>query len=169
MKIRILLFLFIGLLFVAACSDSTSSDENEIDAMVEELRSATVSFDDINNAIAAGWETDVSGCMEDPEQGGMGHHYGNLDFFDGRQEISEPEALMYEPLENGELEFVGVEYIIPFDALPDTAEPPVLFGQEYSQNYVFDIWALHVWTEKENPAGLFAAWNPNVSCQYAEE
>lgn len=173
MKNRTLLFLIVYLLFLAACSDSTlsdASDENEIDAMVKELRSATASFKDINNAIAAGWEADLTGCMEDQEMGGMGHHYGNLEYLDGRTVISQPQALMYEPYENGQLEFVGVEYIIPFDILPpDTAEPPVLFGQQYSPNYVFEIWALHVWSEKENPRGLFAPWNPTVSCQYAGE
>jgi hypothetical protein len=26
---------------------------------------------------------------------------------------------------------------------------------------------LHVWHFRENPSGVFADWNPRVSCQYA--
>lgn len=169
MKNLILFFTTIMLVF-AACSDSTSSDnDDETDLQVEELRNATSSFHDIDNAIEAGWSDDITGCMEDTDDGGMGHHFANLDYFDGRTTVTQPQALMYEPQANGDMEFVGVEYIIPFDVLPDTAETPVLFGQEYSRNYVFDVWALHAWTEKENPSGLFADWNPDVSCEYAEE
>jgi len=29
------------------------------------------------------------------------------------------------------------------------------------------VWALHVWAWRENPSGLYANWNPKVSCQYA--
>jgi hypothetical protein len=29
------------------------------------------------------------------------------------------------------------------------------------------IWALHVWLWKHNPSGMFADWNPNVTCKYA--
>jgi hypothetical protein len=40
----------------------------------------------------------------------------------------------------------------------------VLFGQKFSQNEVFGVWALHVWTHRTNPRGLFAPWNPRVHC-----
>lgn len=166
--INILFIIMLGITYFVACSNSTSSDDNDLELQIEELRQATSAFHDIDNAIAAGWSDDITGCMEDPDEGGMGHHYANLDYFDGRTTITEPQALMYEPLADGGLEFVGVEYIIPFDVLSDEATPPELFGQEYSRNYDFEVWALHVWTEKENPARLFADWNPNVSCQYAE-
>jgi hypothetical protein len=45
-----------------------------------------------------------------------------------------------------------------------------LFGQRFHWNEfaVGGIWALHVWLWRHNPAGLFADWNPNVSCQFAE-
>jgi hypothetical protein len=32
------------------------------------------------------------------------------------------------------------------------------------QNHTFDVWALHVWVWKHNPSGMFADWNPQVSC-----
>ena len=30
------------------------------------------------------------------------------------------------------------------------------------------FWALHIWIWKYNPSGLFAPYNPHVSCENAE-
>lgn len=165
-----LIILILSSLLFTACSNSTSSEnnDNEIDELITEVQNTTASFHDIDNAIEAGWSEDISECVEHPEEGGMGHHYARLEFFDGRTNHLEPQVMLYEPLENGGFEFIGVEYIVPFDVLPPNSEPPVLFGEEYRQNHEQEIWALHVWTEKENPSGLFADFNPNVSCQHAE-
>jgi hypothetical protein len=32
----------------------------------------------------------------------------------------------------------------------------------------FGVYGLHVWIERENPRGLFAPWNPAVSCKFAD-
>jgi hypothetical protein len=86
----------------------------------------------------------------------MGIHYvnGNL-VGDGKLDPSRPVALMYEP-RNGKLELVGVEYIVmagAWDAGNKT--PPTLIPAFYT---------LHVWAWKPNPRGVFADWNPRVSC-----
>lgn len=57
-----------------------------------------------------------------------------------------------------------VEFIVPFAVLPKTSTPPILFGQQFAVNDVFGVWALHVWTHRTNPSGLFASWNPRVHC-----
>jgi hypothetical protein len=62
------------------------------------------------------------------------------------------------------MSLVGVEFIVPYTALPRSGQAPVLFGQKFSQNDVFQVWALHVWTHRANPSGLFAPWNPRVHC-----
>ncbi len=142
-------------------------DDTEL--MLEEVREVTSDYTDINAAMDAGWETALSPCVEHPEFGGMGYHYGRMEFMDGRAVHTEPQVLLYEPLENGALEFVGVEYIIPFEIHPETADAPQLFGQPYHQNNEQGFWALHVWTEKENPAGIFNDFNSEVSCQFATE
>ncbi len=73
---------------------------------------------------------------------------------------------MYIPTEDG-LEFVGVEYAVPADLVPPI---PTLFGQEF---HPFppapddpQLFVLHVWLLEDvpNPSGLFADWNPNLSC-----
>ncbi len=158
--------LFTAALFAVACSNSTSADRFDIDSIISEVRAATQAYSNIENAKNAGWSVAISPCVEHPSDGGMGYHYGRMEFVDGRINHLEPQILLYEPLEGGGLSFVGVEYIIPFDILPADADPPELFGEHYHKNHELGIWALHVWTERENPRGMFNDWNPNVSCQY---
>jgi hypothetical protein len=64
------------------------------------------------------------------------------------------------------MEFVAVEYVIPFSIRGTEQPPPVLFGHEFKQNHTFDLWALHAWVGRDNPSGTFADWNPNVTCDY---
>ena len=168
---KLTMALFIAILctagFVMSCSDSaTSTDSIDLDALIEEVRAATAAYHNVESAKAAGWVAVMSPCVEHPSEGGMGYHYGRPGFIDGRINHLEPQILLYEPLQGGELAFVGVEYIIPFDIHPAEADAPELFGHEYHANQGLGIWALHVWTEKENPNGMFFDWNPNVSCQY---
>ena len=124
-------FLLIFLCLFVSCSkdnDSTPplSEEEQIALMIQEVKAATSSYSNINDAMNAGWNTDLSGCVEHPTAGGMGHHYANLEFMDGRVNHLEPQVLLYAMNENEEMEFLGVEYIVPFDILPANSEPPVL-------------------------------------------
>lgn len=161
--------LFLFLISGISCSDdSTSEKVDETEVMIEEVRELIQGYHDFDEAVSAGWEVDMSGCVEHPEEGGMGHHFGRPEYIDGRTNHLEPQILLFEPLENGGFELLGVEYIIPFDILPSDSEPPPLFDQNYHQNHELNIWALHVWTERENPKGMFYDWNPNVSCEHAE-
>lgn len=160
--ISICLLLLLGI----SCSDSTSSDEDNFESMINEIKDTTQNYHDVNNAKDDGWNVVMSPCVEHPTEGGMGYHYGNMDYIDGRINHLEPQVLLYQPLEGGELEFIGVEYIIPFEILSADSKAPELLGQKFHQNHELEIWALHVWTEKENPAGVFNDWNPNVSCDY---
>ena len=127
------------------------------------LRQVTASFHDFQTAAAAGWAAQITPCMESPE-GGMGFHYGNVALIDGTARVDQPELLLYEPESNGQLRLVAVEYIIPYTFHSRDAAPPVLFGQEFQQVDAFQLWGLHAWVWKHNPSGLFAPWNPEVSC-----
>jgi hypothetical protein len=66
----------------------------------------------------------------------------------------------------------GVEYVVlteAWDANHDA--PPVLMGQLFNYNGAPNryglpaFYELHVWAWKHNPDGMFANWNPNVSCE----
>ncbi len=160
----------ISVVLTGGCSDddngNTLSQEEEIALMIDEVKTATSDFQDLNVAVNAGWDTDISGCVEHPTEGGMGHHYARMEYMDGRVNHLQPQVLLYVVNENEQMEFLGVEYIVPFSVLPEDEEPPVLFNQPFHQNHEQQIWALHVWTEKENTEGMFENWNPDVTCDF---
>ena len=97
----------------------------------------------------------------------MGWHFVNVAYVDATVEVLKPEVVIYEPEKNGDLRLVGVEYIIPFTILPSTASPPSLMGQQFVLNFGDQVWMLHVWVWRHNHDGMFASWNPSVSCRYA--
>ena len=133
------------------------------------LRAATGRFHNFATAFAAGHTfLFMNMCMVDESAdnlGGMGYHYVDTALLDGTVDVRTPEAILYEPQPNGQLRLVGVEYVIPKDAWT-SEDPPVLFGRELKLN-AFDLWALHVWIWEDNPSGMFADWNPRVTCDYA--
>jgi len=133
---------------------------------IARLRDLTAPFHEFETAAAAGWGTQITGCFSDPSLGGMGYHYGNVNLIDGTVDVLEPELLLYEPQKNGRLRLVAVEYIVPFGQWT-AAEPPRLFDQSFHRNEAFGLWVLHVWHYRNNPSGMFADWNPNVSCEFA--
>jgi hypothetical protein len=131
------------------------------------LRNAMAPLHNFEKADAALYNTDLTGCMEQPGVGGMGHHYGNVDLIDGTIEEFAPEFLLFEPMKNGKKRLVAVEYVVPFTVIPPTDPAPTLHGVPFVQNYLFELWTLHVWVFEHNPNGMFAGWNPRVSCRYA--
>ena len=111
-------------------------------------------------------------CIDMPGMGAMGIHYANGGLVpDGAINALTPEAVIYEPQENGRLKLVAIEYVVlkaDWDA--QHAAPPTLFGQPFNFTAAGnrfglpDYYSLHVWLWKHNPAGTFAPWNPDVSC-----
>lgn len=138
----------------------------EVERDLATLRRVTAPFHNFDAATHAGWSAPITACMVDPAgAGGMGFHYGNTTLIDGSAQVDRPQLLLYEPEENGRLRLVAVEYIIPYTFHSRDAEPPVLFGQQFQRNDVFQLWGLHAWVWKANPSGIFANWNPRVSCE----
>ena len=156
-----MLFAVAALVLVAAHAASGHPDDD-----LETVRQVTARFADIEVARSQGWNTQVTPCMES-EAGGQGFHYGNPALISDSAALDplRPELLMYEPQADGSLAYVGIEYIIPVaDWTRD--EPPTLFGQAFHVNERFNVWVLHVWW-RDNPDGIFADFNPTVSCRYA--
>ncbi|MEP0203621.1 MAG: hypothetical protein ABJ084_05165 [Halioglobus sp.] len=164
-------YLFAAVLFTANASANSGygkelrGENTAVRAQLALLEKVTAPFASYEVAQAAGWNATISDCVESPA-GGMGYHVANMAALDGAPfELSllRPEVLLYAPMADGSMEFVGVEYIVPWT--PDNAStPPVMLGQELQYNEEQEIWALHVWIEKHNPAGIFAPFNPEVSC-----
>ena len=106
-------------------------------------------------------------CTSGIDGGAMGVHYVNGEYLkDEIPDIKRPQAVMYEPLPDGKMELVAVEYIT-------SKGPASLEGQLFSftgapNRYgLGPFYELHVWAWKPNPRGAFADMNPNVTCEHA--
>jgi len=132
---------------------------------IAQLRNATVKFHDFAYATSAngGGYTDQypAGCAASAT-GAQGVHYLNPSLVDDKVELLKPELLMYEPGPNGQMNLVGVDYVVPLN-LANTA--PTLLGVNLSPlGAPLNVWAVHIWAWRPNPLGAFAQWNPKVSC-----
>jgi hypothetical protein len=158
----------IALTSVALASSGSSKPPT---TFAETVRQATAQFKDVRKAEAAGYAL-LHGCVSGPQEGAMGIHFANGGLVgDGELDAMHPEALLYEP-NDGELQLVGVEYVVIADGWNANHQtPPVLMGQLF--NYVGApnryglpaFYELHVWAWKSNADGVFADWNPRVSCE----
>jgi hypothetical protein len=140
------------------------------------VRHATARYHNLTLAESTGYAklVDVNdiACIDMPGTGAMGVHYVKGDLVaDNRADRLRPEALVYEPVDGNKLRLVAVEYVIfqaGWDA--DHRARPKLFGQEFAlttapNRFGLDaFYSLHVWVWKMNPDGMFAAFNPRVSC-----
>jgi hypothetical protein len=133
-----------------------------------QLRAATAEFHRPEAAQAAGYDLvpGLDHCFDNPGVGGMGYHYINVGILDTTVELSKPEAMVYTPGPDGNLQLGAVEYIVPaaaWDAEGYT-HSPMLFGRFFHLNEALGVYILHVWAWKNNPSDMFDDWNPNVSC-----
>jgi hypothetical protein len=125
----------------------------EVNRDLAAARAASAKYHRIEVAIADGF-IDTGHCVASPD-GGMGYHFVNpARMGDGHLDVTEPEVLLYEKDAHGRFRLTGVEYI--------GDEGDALFGRTFTPTPAGP--ALHVWLWKHNPSGMFADWNPNVSC-----
>ncbi|MGH8946407.1 MAG: hypothetical protein ACRDVL_09665 [Acidimicrobiia bacterium] len=129
-----------------------------------EARLATARFHKVAHAEAAGYGStlDTLGCFQNPGVGGMGLHYLDGSLLDATVDEKAPEALVYEMRDDGTLELVALEYIVPIAAWNEE-ELPSLFGQHFHAHPVLPLYVLHAWIWRPNPLGMFQDWNPNVA------
>ncbi len=145
------------------------------------VRAATARFHDLDAALEAGYELGwvngsgiriITGCVFHPTLGAMGYHY----FHPGlMSELAvdplEPEALVYAPGENGKLKLAAVEWVVrgPNSNPPGVTPPPIPTVLGMEMHILVPppgpaFYLMHAWVWKPNPAGMFADWNPEVTC-----
>jgi len=142
---------------------SSASAQAPIGAQLAQVRAATAKYHNVSKAIADGY-VQVSPCVSSPA-GGMGVHYRKNALLNGQVNALTPEVLVYQPMKNGKLRLVAVEYFEFATAVNNTA--PTVLGQTFVGPETHGIPAhfeLHVWLWKHNPSGMFAQWNPRVVC-----
>jgi hypothetical protein len=141
--------------------------------LVDKVRAATAQFLDVNVPLRSGWVVGTP-CVSGPNSGAMGVHVILPSRVgDGVLNASEPEALIYEPLPNGSLRLVGVEFIVlasdwasmhPEGGTPAVDGHLTNFVDEPNRYGLKAFYELHVWAWEHNPNGSFADWNTQVSC-----
>lgn len=151
-----------------AAPDATGSDVNRDLARV---RQATVHLRTVEAAERAGY-VHASECVEVPGLGAMGFHSLNpVLASDSVVDLEHPEILLFAS-SGGGLRLVGVEYF-KADADQNLAtddDRPTLFGRGFDgpmEGHEPDMpihYDLHVWVWEGNPDGVFAQFNPSLSC-----
>src|SRR5262245_18698287 len=157
----------------ATFAAAVGTDSNEIQLV--ELRKVTARFQNLEEAKQAGYNAQITPCWAHHAAGAMGYHYGKPALLDANVDLLEPEVVMYEPQAGGNMRLVGMEYIVPLAAwqsaghdLNDTNDVPELLGQRYTRHSFLPIFKLRIWLWRRNPTGVFADWNPKVSCANAD-
>ena len=160
-------------LLVTAVPAGASNEEPT--PLIDKVRNATARYLNINVAIAEGWVT-ATPCVSGPDTGAMGVHLvlpSRLSSVLINPE--QPEALIYEPMTNGAMRLVGVEFIVlesvwansnPAGAVPaldgnllNLIGAPNRFGLPA-------FYEMHVWAWQQNPKGSYADWNTHVTCEH---
>jgi hypothetical protein len=133
-----------------------------VNPLAEKVRALDSRFEDVAVAKAEGYAPIP--CASGLTGGAMGIHYVNAAYLkDDAVDVAKPEAVMYEPMADGSLKLIAVEYIT-------SKGPTSLEGQLFNFNTAPNryglgpFYELHVWAWKQNPTGAFADMNPNVSC-----
>jgi hypothetical protein len=165
----------------SAAAEATAQDHaTHASGLQDELagvRRVTARFHRVEEAIAAGYELGwvngsgvriLTGCVSHPTAGAMGYHYINPELVaDNTVDPLDPEALVYAPAPNGGLKLVAVEWIVrgPNTNPPGVPTAPSVLGMEmHILVPAVGFWLEHAWIWAHNPAGMFADWNPEVSC-----
>ena len=129
------------------------------------LRRVTARYHDVDAAIADGFVF-FHGCEVRPGEGAVGTLYVHFDrLMDGVIDPARPDALVYEPSRTtgGKPTLVAAELAVPI-ALWSQPGAPTFLGAEFQAEEEYGVYGLHVWIWRNNPEGLFAEANPQVSC-----
>ena len=154
--------LFAAFVFVSdhvAAANESGECGQECRQQLAQVRAATAKYHNVQEAIEDGYAP-LSPCVALPSGPAMGIHYVNVPKVDANISVEEPEVLIYLPDAEGDLTLVAVEYMIPTVFSPNA---PRLMGQQFHPGPQ-STWTLHAWIWRNNPSGIFADFNPKISC-----
>jgi len=159
-----------------AAHDHASHNAGPQDELAQ-VRRATARFHRVEEAVAAGYELGwvngsenriIAGCVSHPTAGAMGYHYFHPGLMaDLTVDPLEPEVLVYAPAADGGLKLVAVEWVVrgANSNPPGVSQPPSVLGRQmHILVPAVGFYIEHAWLWRKNPAGMFADWNPKVSC-----
>ncbi|HMK85104.1 MAG TPA: hypothetical protein VK437_04010 [Steroidobacteraceae bacterium] len=146
--------------------------------LIDTVRNATARYVDINVALGEGF-VPATPCVSGPDTGAMGIHLVLPSrIAGGVLDAEKPEALIYEPMSNGAMRLVGVEFIVlesVWTANNPSGGVPALEGNLL--NYIGApnryglpaFYEIHVWAWQHNPKGSYADWNTLVTCVHQKD
>ncbi|QDP19665.1 hypothetical protein [Sphingomonas xanthus] len=184
-----LAYAMMAILCVTGSAVTADVPRTQPDQALQQLARQLEPYRDVAYATSNGY-IQASPCEAHPTLGAMGHHYVRPDLLglgppvNGRVNgtgtytgVNPPAILLYVPDGQGGLQLAGIEMLV-FAAAWDAANnhPPMYRGRAY--NYMADDpntaqdeahgfmphYDLHVWLFENNPSGLYAQWNPALSC-----
>ena len=177
------LALLVGASAVSAQTRALAGALPSVSPELEQARAALDKYRDPIVAVHDGYFSSV-GCIEYPAgghegtmqyaPGGMGVHFLNVQLIGPALDPAKPQVLIYEP-DGDKLRLAAAEWFMPVQAAPAGARPAI-FGKELQGPMEghhplmpegLHHYDLHVWLWKKNPAGTFAATNPDVKCPKA--
>jgi len=133
--------------------------------LVHKVLAANSRFKDVKIAVEEGYAP--MPCVSGTDGGAMGIHYVKAEYLkDEVPDVRRPQAVAYEPLPDGTMELVSVEYIT-FKGPASLGGHLFSFTNSPNRYGLNPFYQLHVWAWKANPRGLFADMNPNVTCEHA--
>lgn len=153
---------------LAVATNAGASPADDLQA----AKAASARYHSLEQAIGDGYSGAGEPCVASPE-GAMGIHHVNGPLIgDPAIDPLQPEILLYIPGDDGKLKLVGVEYFkVDADQNLGTADDrPSLFSQPFDgpmpgHNPTMPVhYDLHVWLWEPNPSGMFAPFNPALSC-----
>jgi hypothetical protein len=141
--------------------------------LVDKVHGATSRYVDINVAFNEGFAV-ATPCVSGPDTGAVGVHLVlSSRIASGVLNPEQPQALIYEPMANGAMRLVGVEFIVlesvwapnnPANSVP-ALEGNLLNYVAYPNRYGLPaFYEIHVWAWEDNPKGSYADWNTHVTC-----
>jgi len=133
-------------------------------ADIPAVREATLKYMDIDAAFGDGYAFFYT-CTEQPGVGTMGQHLLNTQLLgDDAVDPLRPEVLVYQPTRAGGWRLVAVEYVTfaAGQTVLGQSMNTVPVGNRYGVPVEF--YAKHAWIWQGNPNGIFADWNPSITC-----
>jgi len=168
-------FAALGLVAIVATLAVTAAfgGDGSLPTELQNVRAATARYHSFEQAERDGYTIRAGEpCVHSP-LGTMGVHAANRALMDDPAiDPLQPELLLYLPDASGNLKLVAVEYFkADADGSLATADDrPSLFGQPFDgpmpgHNPTMPVhYDLHAWVAEENPNGVFAMFNPAVTC-----
>jgi hypothetical protein len=178
----------------APAQNGGEPDLAEVRSAAERFRDVNVALAEGYIAAPGDMCETAEGMGKPASLGAMGIHYFSPDLLgitappnprvDGNgthTDFRRPAILIYEPQADGSLELVAVENLVFEEAwlAAGNSAPPTFHGRPYERmaddpateideaHHFEPHYDRHVWLFRDNPNGVFAPFNPNVTCEHS--